>query len=481
MRFPGFIGPSYTLQSVNVDCQRCVNLFPEINALGTGKEREVAALVPTPGLSLLLTLSGGTTRGGWSASNGQFFAVGGNKLYRISSSWVATELGTLNTSTGSVSMSDNGSQLVIVDGNYGYVWDINASTFNQITDPDFPGADQVAYLNEDFLFNKINSGQFFWSAINDGTSYDALDIATAESSPDNLVGILTLNQSIYLPGTKSTEVYYDSGDATTPYQRIQGSVVDIGCSAPFSIAKAVGTYFFLGGDDTGTGIVYQTQGYQPKRISTPAIEKYIRDLITTGVDISTSTGYTYQQGGHLFYCLNLTSADTTWVYDASTQMWHERQYLNLWSMERHRAEWHALAFGKNVVGDYDNGNIYALDQDTYTDNGTYIRRIRTAPHFSNGLVLVRHNRFQLDMETGVGISGSGQGSNPQAILRYSDDGGHTWSNEKWADVGAIGNYKTRVNWRRLGSSRDRVYEVSVSDPVKVVLIGAELDVEEGSS
>ncbi len=164
-------------------------------------------------------------------------------------------------------------------------------------------------------------------------------------------------------------------------------------------------------------------------------------------------------------------------------MWHERSYQDAWTQKRHRADCHALAYGENVVGDYENGKLYALDPATYTDNGTAIVRERTSPHVTKELLNVFHTHFQLDMETGVGLDGASttQGADPQAILQWSDDGGHSWSNEHMASAGVIGARKTRVIWRRLGSSRDRVYRVKISDPVKVVLIGADVGLEEGAA
>lgn len=477
MRFPGFIGPSYTLQSVNVDCQRAVNLYPEINALGTGKAREVACLVPTPGKRLLVALPEGPVRGTWLASNGEFFAVGGSKLYRVSSAWVATELGTLNTVSGPVSISDNGLHVILVDGTYGYTWTIASSTFAVITDEDFYAADQVTFQDGYFLLNKAGTQQFFISGLN-AVTFDGLDVSSAEGSPDVLIGIISANQNVYQFGSRSIEVFYNSGNADFPFERIQGAVVAAGCAAAFSITKLGESIAWLGGDETGSGIVYQMQGYQAQKISTPAIESVIRGM--TADEIADARAYTYQQGGHLFYCLNLPGTNSTWVYDASTGMWHERTYLNVSALERDRADCHAAAFGENVVGDYVNGNLYALDPDTYTDNGVSIVRERAAPHITKELRNVTHSRFQLDMETGVGLS-SGQGSAPMAMLQWSDDGGHTWSNERWAAIGAMGDRKTRVVWRRLGMSRDRVYRVRISDPVKVVLIGAEIELQEGSS
>lgn len=478
MRFPGFIGPSYTHQSLNVDSQRSVNLFPEIHPLGTAKEKEVASLVPTPGLLSLLTLAESPVRGLHRASNNQLFAVGGDKLYRISSAWVATELGTLSTLTGPVSIADNGTHVVVVDGTSGYVWNIDTAAFAEITDEDFDAADQVKFLDGYFIFNKTGTQQFAISGLYT-TDFDGLDFASSEGSPDALVGIEVANRNLYTFGTQSLEVFYNSGDEDFPFARNQGAVLEVGCAAAFSIARLDNSIFWIGGDEHGHGVVYRIQGYQATRVSTPSIESVIRSVSTD--DLADARAWAYQQGGHAFYCLNLPGVDTTWVFDASTNFWHERTYLDSWGQERHRADCHAVAFGQNVVGDYESGKLYALDPDTYTDDGAAIIRIRTAPHLSEGMVNHAHHSFQLDIETGVGIDGSGQGSDPQVMLQWSDDHGHSWSAENWRAIGKIGERKTRVIWRRLGSSRDRVYKVVVSDPVKVVLIGAELNIEQGVS
>jgi hypothetical protein len=475
-RFPGFIGPSYQLQSVNADCQRAVNLFPEINALGTGKAGEVASLVPTPGLRLKLTLPEGPVRGLWRTSTNVLFAVGGSKLYQVSSAWVATERGSLGTSEGPVSMADNGIHVLVADGLSAYAWNMNSSSFSTIADVGFESPDMVGFLDGYFIVNRTGTAQFAISGLYDIT-FDVLDAASAEGSPDVLVGLICNSQNLFLLGSQSIEPFYNSGDADFPLVRIQGAVIAVGCSAAFSIARLGGEVYWLGGDENGQGIVYKMSGYQPERISTPAIEEVIRGLDQE--EIADARAWVYQQGGHLFYCLNLPGSDTTWCYDASTGLWHERQYQTNWGPARHRADCHAVAYGLNVVGDYESGKVYQLDPDYRYDDTTPIVRKRVAPHFSKNGKNLFHNRLELDMETGVGIDGTGQGSDPKVMLRYSDDGGHTWSNERQASIGKIGKKKTRVFWNRLGESRDRVYEVSISDPVKTVLLGAEIEFEEG--
>lgn len=476
MRFPGFVGPSYQLRSVNVDCQRCINFYPETNEVGRGKEAEVASLVGTPGLELLATIGTGPIRGIWTASNDQLFVVSANKLYRVSSTWSATELGTLSTSTGTVSIADNGIHVMIVDGTYGYIWTIGSSTFAQITDPDFPGADQVTFQDGYFIFNWPDTGKFMITGLNDVT-VDALDFATAEGSPDKIVGLISDHRDLWLFGSKSTEVFFNSGNADFPFERTQGAFIEHGCAARHSIAKMNNTVFWLGSDDKGSGIVYMARGYQPQRISTHAVEYAIQGY----GDVSDATAYAYQQDGHFFYVLNFSSANTTWVFDSSTGMWHERAYANQGQFERHRAENHAFAFSTHVVGDYVSGKIYSMSSDYYSDNGAEIIRERVAPHLTSDLNRVFFNRFQLDIESGTGIDGTGQGEDPQAMLQFSDDSGHTWSNEKWTSFGRIGQTKRRAMWRRLGAARDRVFKIRISDPVKVILIGATLELESGAS
>lgn len=476
MRFPGFIGPSYTLISKNVDCQRCINLYPEINESGKGKEGEVASFVSTPGSELLNEVGDGPMRGAWTATNGQLFVVSGDTVYRLDSDFEETEIGTLNSSTGAVGMADNGTSLVIVDGTDGYVVTLSNGAFAEITDPDFPGATQVFYQDGYFIFIKPDSGQFFISSLN-GTDFDALDIATSEGNPDNIIAGISVNREVWLFNAITTEVFYNSGNADFPFERVQGAFVEQGCAARGSVVRVGTSVCWLGRNDKGTGIVYRANGYNPQRISTHAVELAIQGY----GDISDAVAYSYQQNGHDFYVLNFSSANTTWVYDLSTGQWHERTYTSDGAQSRHRGNCYAFAYDTHVIGDFENGKIYQLSHDVYTDDGAVITRQRVAPHVTSGLRRIFYNSFQLDIETGTGLDGTGQGTDPKVILQFSDDGGHSWSNEKWADIGKIGRRSTRVVWRRLGMSRDRVFRITITDPVKITIIGAEIDVSQGAA
>lgn len=216
----------------------------------------------------------------------------------------------------------------------------------------------------------------------------------------------------------------------------------------------------------------------PQRISTHVIEQKISSYAAP----ENATAFGYEWNGHFFYVLNFTEA--TWVYDLSTGVWHERAYTNSGTLERHRAEAHAYDSGNDshVVGDYESGEIYKFDDSTYDDDGDVITRLRTCPHISSTLEQIVCDKLQLDMETGVGLV-SGQGSDPQVMLDWSDDGGHTWSDEAWTSAGGqaggIGEYSTRVIWRRLGRFRDRIFRFKITDPVKVVLIDAWLALRSG--
>lgn len=464
------------MRSPNVDCQRCVNLYPQVNAAGHGKEAEVASFVSTPGLRALATLGSGPVRGAYTAKNGVLFVVGGAKVYRVDPDWSATELGTIGSVAGPVSMVDNGTHLVIVDGSVtGYVVTLATYAFQAIADTDFLGANQVAYQDGYFIFNKPGSGQFYISGLN-SVDFDALDFASSEGSPDDVVGLISAQRDLWIFNTETTEVFFNSGNADFPFERVQGAFIEIGCAARFSIAKMGNVVFWLGRDERGAGIVYRAAGYSPQRISTHAVEQAIQRYS----DVSDARSYTYQEDGHQFYVLNFPSANTTWVFDDTTGQWHERSYTNDGIYERHRGDCHTFAYGRHVVGDYASPKLYELTPEALDDDGAPIARIRVAPHVSSMLNRVTYGAFQLDIEAGVGIDGLGQGIDPQVMLTYSDDGGHTWSNEKWKSFGKIGNRHKRPLWTRLGASRDRVFKVVITDPVKVTIMGAVLTLEQAA-
>jgi len=466
------LGGSYVARSVNAADNRMVNLFPEIVPEGSGG-KEAGFLQRCPGLRVLATVGSGPIRGLW-VTNGVAYVVSGSQFYSLDTSWNATLIGAVS-GTGPVSMSDNGVQIFIACNPDGYIYNTSTSILGAITDPDFPGAGSVGYIDGYFVFNEPNSQRFWVTAILDGTSINALDFASAEGYPDNVIALIVDHLEIFLFGTTSVEVWYDAGTPDFPMARIQGAFMEVGCEAAYSVAKLDNSVFFLGSDARGRGLVYRINGYTPARISNNALEYAIQSY----GNITDAIGYTYQQGGHPFYVLIFPSAGATWVYDVSTQLWHERAGFSNGQFTRHRSNCQMSFNDQIVVGDYQDGRVYAFDLDVFADGGQiqrWLRSWRALPTGQNTLKRTAQHSLQLDCETGVGLN-SGQGSDPQAMLRWSDDGGHTWSNEHWKSMGAIGNYGFRTIWRRLGMTekiRDRVYEVSGTDPVKIAIMGAEL-------
>ena len=537
------LGGTYVARSVNAADARMVNLFPEAIP-ESGKEP--GFLNRAPGLKLLANMGDGPIRGLWQFG-GYGYAVSGETLYKIDSIWRVTEIGTVAGSSGPVSMSDNGTQLFIACNGPSFIYNSLTLAFAQITDPDFPGAVTVGYLDGYFVFNEPNSQRLWITSLLDGTSIDPLDFASAEGSPDGLVSILIDHREAWLFGTNSVEVWYDSGAADFPLTPVQGAFNEVGCIAAFSVAKLDNGIFWLGADARGKGIVYRANGYAAARVSTHAVEWQIQQY----GNLSDAIAYTYQQDGHAFYVLIFPSANTTWVFDVATSLWHERAAFINGAFTRHRSNCQMAFSNKIVVGDHELGNIYAYDLDVFSDAGAaqkWLRSWRALPTGQNDLKRSAHHSLQLDAETGVvnnsfttpvvivdisninddllaengdflvweyetlssllteagdiivqedgslmyidGLPSSAGGKlliqqseatstakDPQVMLRWSDDGGHTWSNEHWRSMGLVGQWGRRVIWRRLGMTlklRDRVYEVSGTDPIKIAIMGAEL-------
>lgn len=323
------------------------------------------------------------------------------------------------------------------------------------------GADSIDFIDGYTVWNRSGTKQFFLSGLYDTTALDALDFASAESTPANIVRVLVDHRELWLFKAKGIEVWTNTGASPFPFVRVPGAVLERGCAAGLTCAKADNSIFWLG-DDL---IVYRATGYQPTRISTHGMEDEIRAFST----VEDAFGFTYTQGGHVFYVLTFPSAGRTYCFDAATNGWHDRQSGTSIAPAAWDVASVTAAFGKLYAG-FTLGRLCELDMDTYTEAGGSIRRVvRTAPLFADGKRAVM-SVAEVECELGVGAL-SGQGSDPQMMLRWSDDGSATWSNERSASMGERGVRGRRVLFRRLGAFRQRTLEFSISDPVKVALYG----------
>ncbi len=301
-----------------------------------------------------------------------------------------------------------------------------------------------------------------------GYAFDPLDIAAKSGSADNIVAAVTVHGELWLVGELTSEVWYDAGSADFAYQRIQGAFVDHGCAAPYSIAQVDISLLWLSQDRQGNCIVVQTEGYSVKRVSVHALEEEWQEYST----VADAIGYVHQIEGHAFYVLTFPTADKTYSMDLASGQWHRRASIDgNGVLHRHRSNCFAFANGQNLVGDYQNGNLYSMTNTVFTDNGTPIPRIRRFPHLVNDGKRVIYDAFQVDMAAGQIVGGT-TASPPQLSLRWSDDKGFTYGDAVMQSMGATGQYIAVPQWNRLGIARDRVFEVSWSADTNTALNGA---------
>lgn len=476
------IGGAYTARSYIADAQRCVNLFPEIN--------QQDAPFPTthyltPGLIELVTpLSSVPVRCAFTASNGDLFLACGNKVYFIDSTWMATELGTINPGNTPVSMADNTQYVMVVDGSRSG-WTIalaGGHVFAAITDPDFLGGDFVLVADTFFILNEPGT-QFFYFSDSNGITFNALAIAAKSDYSDNTAGIAFTNQRLWVFGEqRATELWYNAGQSPVPFLQVQGVTVEKALIAPYSMMVLGSKLLWLGRDTQGSGIVYKGEGQDGLRVSTYALEDTIQRYNT----LSDAVGWGYQLGGHEFYVLTFPSGNATWVLDLTTGLWHQWAYMeDDGSLSRHRGMCHAFAYGKHVVGDWENGKLYELSNTAYDDDGQTIPRIRSWPHFIVGLNFqgqpiaadgkrLIYNSFLVEMETGASPDTT-TSDPPMATLRLSYDKGKSWVSAGMRSIGATGQYARRPQWWGLGLGADVVFEISWSGAFATALNGAYVD------
>lgn len=457
-----FAVTSYVSDSLPVSAQRTVNAYAEQQPQGAKTE---VAVFGSPGIETFATCGDGPVRG-FCEMNGTLYVVSKDGLYSVASDGTTQLLGTGITGLGVVSMDGNGDQVIIVNGTLGFTYTESTTTFAQISDGDFNAANTVCFIDNYFAFDWKGTNKWFLSGLLDGTAYDPLDFASAESKPDRVVAVHNLNGVLLLFGEKTIEAWDNSGASTFPFQRFDGATADRGCAAAHAIVEDDGSIFFLGNDR----VFYRLNGTQPVRISTHAIEKAWEKYTT----VTDAFCFSYTYGGHKFIHVTFPTADATWGFDIASNLWHERESWDGSTATKWRINCAISAFGKTLVGDMNSGKIGRIDPTVHTEFGDTIRMVLVAPPIHGEGRRVFMPLLEVEMETGVGTS-TGQGVDPQAMLDWSDDGARTFSTAQlWQSIGMgdIGEYSRRLRWKKLGSFYQRTYRLTVTDPVKRVVLKA---------
>lgn len=453
------VGGAYSLDNIEVDCQTCINWYAQAPENGGGQ----SALIPTAGLVKKHALNG-AIKGMQRLSNNALLVVSGTTAYRITDG-MSTVIGTVAESDY-VTMTDNGRVAVIATGSNLYSVDLTTWTLTEVIAEGFNGCQDIGFIDGRFVFAVPDSGQYAWFGLYN-LEYDALNFATAEGSPDNIVKLIIVGSEMWAIGEHTTEVFYNTGDKDLPFRRVGGAFVPVGCDAPRTVAKMGGSLVFIAKTEAGGRQVCMTQGYQAQRISTHAIEQVLQQA-----DIRQATAFTYQQSGHGFYVLNLPDVDRSFVFDTLTALWHERAHTDdLGALHRYRGQHHVYDGSDNLVGDWENGNLYALRADTFTDDGKPVYRERTVPYIPSEKKNVSYMR--LEVEGSVNHALTEQDIN----LSWSDDYARTWSAPMAQSLGIKDADIKRLVWHRLGIGRQRTFRLSTSANCHCALINAYLDVQ----
>lgn len=485
MRIPVPLG-SYQARGLIAAAQRAVNVFFEKNPEGS---LSPYTAYNVPGLTSLVSPSiAGPGRGLYWANTNALYYVCGNAVYLVNyvataaAPWTLQSLGTIGTTAGIVSMADNGSQLVLVDGSTnGYQINLTTNVMTPISEANnsppmtavyaFYGANRVDILDGFLVFNDPGT-QNFYCTYNNEVVFDSLYFAAKEGYSDNLVTIVVTRREIWLLGERTTELWYDAGNAAFPFSIIPGPFIQHGCIATYSIAQVDGALFWLGQDQAGRTQVVKAVGYEAKPISTEAMENQFASYSS----VTDAQGFCFSMNGHTFYQLNFPTANKSWRWDDRTPgIWHEAVFLDVDGNEnRHRAACAAWAYGFNVCADWQTGELYAFDLDNVTDNGQPMAFQLDFPHMMKDGSRVTYPGFALDVQAATAPPDA---TAPIVNLCWSDDRGKTYSNPVPQTLGLTGKYLAQPKWNRLGMARDRVFRVYGTIWGKLAINGAFLSPE----
>lgn len=461
---------SYVHDSLPISSQRAANAFAEAQPQGA---KYPVVVFGSPGTTVFATCGSGPIRGMFQM-NGIGYAVSGSQFWSFAADGSSMLLGGGIPGSGVVSIDGNGFQIGIVNGtNIGFIYDTGTSIFAQIADSNFQPANTITLIDDYFAFDWAGTRKLFVSNLLDGTTYNALAFATKESKPDRTLALRNRQDALLVFGEKSIETWTDVGTIPFPFARYEGGTINRGLAAAHAIAEEDNSLFFLGEDL----IFYRLDNTQPSRKSTHALERAWQKYAVT----SDAFCFAINDRGHKFIYLTFPTQETTFGFDIATGLWHERLS---WDSSGREVKWRAscalAAFNTLLVGDANSGVIGKLDPSVYTEYGDPIKTILVSPPIHADGLIVFMDKFEIDIEAGVGLP-NGQGSDPQIMLDWTDDGGHTFSApQEWRSMGKLGEFTTRVRWEGLGWFIQRSLRITIADPVKRVILAARADTRVGS-
>lgn len=460
-------------KSAVVTRQRRLNVYFEQRK---DKDKTSVAIYGTPGLVqkwALVTPSSSPVRGMLGLQSA-LYLVSYNQFQSVSSAGTALFSASLGTIGGLISLAVNAgvTQCVVVDGSNGYLYTPANGTFATLG-ASFPsGAKTITYCSNFFCAEQPGT-QYFWvSNANDGSTWNSLAFSSLSQYSDTILAVDNLLGYLLLFGQTHFEVWQDVGNSPVPFVPVQSATYPYGLAAIFSRAKVDQALIFLGQNAEGQAQVVKLEGFEAVPISDPDIDALINSFSV----ISDATALSYGVDHHKFYQLNFPTANRSFLYDVTSGIWCEVQTGVSLSPVRHTANLSTYYGGETILADASSNLIYTMSPSAYTDNGTAIMRELVTRHQLSNFDRIRISSLYLDMETGVGLQ-TGQGSNPQLMVQYSKDNGRTWSAERWASIGEVGRYFTRVILRRFGCTRDAVFRFRMTDPVKFVVTAGALKVK----
>lgn len=481
-------GQWYVSESLPIANQEVVNLYLNIPQIATVT---ALSLLSTPGLEEIANAATDEFGRGFHEFNGIPYSVNGNNLYRIERTFDAFGIPSFNAvkvngavplpGDGRVIMSDNGvkgGQLFIIlpEGSNqfnAYIFTESPDTLTQVSDVGFDGpVNGLVYIDGFFLLTKKDGNKFFISNLRDGLAYTATDFADAEVDPDPIRAPFILKGELYIYGSQTIEPFQNFGGSGFPFGRIEGGVLEKGIDSPFTLQELNGSMVWIGGGVNEQPAIWRSSGGQPVKISTTAIDNQLRTYSDT--DISNAFSVKYSQSGALFVAFTIPN-EATFVYDDTTQQWHQRESILNDQPVPYRIAHIIDAYGELLVNDTISNKIGLIDKELFTEYGEEIRRRFTLPPIDNGGQPFFNDSIELVGETGVGLT---DGTDPEVLMSFSDNGGRTFNNPQPISFGKIGEFDARAIWTQLGrSSRERMYKFLVSDPVKWAFTKVEVNVE----
>lgn len=439
---------------------KMVNCFAEPTENGM-------TLVKRPGTAAVLHTTGPAAQGGFNC-DGFAYYITNDTIYSIDGVFSLAIPGVTRAADVYYVISDTPIGVSYLKSATG-LWKFTGTagvvggTVTKVTDVNYPAGTVPGITYLDGIYYVMDTtGNVRGSALDDGTTWPALNFIQADASFGVGLQIIRHLNFIIAYYAKGIQFYYDANAANgqvtqgTQLGPVSNASWTLGIAAGGTAVELADVQYFIGRDKTKGVVAAEFDGLEMRIISDPFVEKILSRSNTLN-----TRSFGIRIGGHGFYGVTLLDVGLTLVYDCTVKQWQQWTSIVAGIEQFFVGVNYLNGEGFDLFQNYNDGTVFKMDTSLYVDATGTINVTAVTPIYDFGT---------MNYKRVASMYCFGDIIQSNVTLSVSDDDYGTWVNPRTISLATV-----KKMLQRNGRFRRRAFMITHQDNTPLRLLEAKLD------